>query len=1152
MALSEKHVLMSLSPNRATPEVGWHRRAGAYEDPYIDNIEDPSNAIMSRILTAIPSPFARLHLFDAAFGFVSRAVGGKPQHSGSTDFHQMVSDCLDVLELLYSIEDHATKITISRWMPANNLSSLESSREYGQKLLASTLKLYLQEDGTANFHLQPVFYQLIVQHEIIAVSSPLTLFITAPEARDTASAHALMNTETQKPYFSVIRPLHERRDDFQLYLHDLFGRRPTNESSLLSSLCRRMHTYLDKSEELVRLNNPELAKKIRELRHQGTNGNATTLTPLLDDLNEPITILGTPLWKRSSRVLPRLKDSLIALRSTRLKPGMIAPIVWTGSTDSFGASRPYEELSTDLPSLEERVLPDLRVKYPFLCANDLIEDRIVRVPFAMNSKQFCVPKYEGFEPGIEFSYLLPLKKAFFDYFDPKAISSMATFRRVSEGVSFELAIPTQGKALTFQKTFFDSPQQSKYGKIISASMNCALYPFLSIKDHPKLSDRYWVMLVDAERDPAMRARPCFDFRFYRTSPATVTAFVEGQAGAPLTVTTSRRSDKLVDAGSTFYELNGGRCDFIQVESFSFEAERKAIGTIVPNWEDRPLGTRKARVAIDFGTTNTHMAWRFEEDQPASFQIDSSDLQIALLNAPDLSRAVEGQKFDAFPGRLVGTAIRLHHEFLPSIIGAGSRFNFPMRTATSEQPNLQFGDFHTLRTINISFIYGLDAPRPEERVVTDLKWSLEAAPEVEQRVKAFIEELLYLMRTKLLMHDVDPSKLVLTWFRPLSFNHYTRNQFEKIWKEKAQRVIGMSPERVTSLTESEAPYYYHHEAGMITSKPTMCVDIGGGSTDVVFFDGHQPRFGTSFSFAGNALWGTGYDKLGLNESGVVRNLSEEIQKRMDANPTQDESSTIKKAYAALIKSKASSQEIMNFCFGVDSHIHITDALSKNSAVKCLALIHYSAIIYHCAQLMKTQEMVAPEYICFSGRGSQYLNILDVTPNKDTIAVLTQSIVEHVFGARLQERVRLRFAVQSKEATCNGGLLKRLNLSHDGIIQEDPTPNPLVALGDGAIASSKPLTYGDLDHEMKSRVVANMENFIDMLLMLSTKPEINFKNYFGITFPATEVRQTLNQKIEESIDYVLNRNYMTKPEEELSETLFFYPLVSNLYELGNKLL
>src|SRR5947209_5236418 len=304
----DKHVFLSLSPNRATAESGWSRRQGPYDDQYIEQIIDPSDGVPKRLLTAIPSPFARIHLFDTAFNFVcARDRQGRFQHEGSSVFHKTVSDCLDVLELLF-VWNQAPPVVIERWSPDHDLPLLEDSERQpdalsnplnhsqadGQRLLASVLKLFLEQDAeSAHFNLQPSFTLLTVAREVIALSSPLTFFITSPSAQEIADVHGLINPSTGDSFFSEARPLHSRPADFQFYVHWLFSRnRPLRRSS------RRMYTYVTQSLEILKRTNIHLANQIKELEHGRPDELKAQFGETEFEQLEELLIAGAELYRR--------------------------------------------------------------------------------------------------------------------------------------------------------------------------------------------------------------------------------------------------------------------------------------------------------------------------------------------------------------------------------------------------------------------------------------------------------------------------------------------------------------------------------------------------------------------------------------------------------------------------------------------------------------------------------------------------------------------------------------------------------------------------------------------------------------------------------------------------------------------------------------
>jgi hypothetical protein len=308
---------------------------------------------------------------------------------------------------------------------------------------------------------------------------------------------------------------------------------------------------------------------------------------------------------------------------------------------------------------------------------------------------------------------------------------------------------------------------------------------------------------------------------------------------------------------------------------------------------------------------------------------------------------------------------------------------------------------------------------------------------------------------------------------------------------------------------------------------------------------KPQFGSSFSFAGNALWGDGYNQVAGQKNGVLEGYSEWIThalSQVDNAAGRD----LAAVYDQLQRSSSGSQEYLNFLFSIDNAIGFTRELNRSSSVKTLVAIHFSAIIYHCAQLMKASNIAPPEIICLSGRGAQSIDIMDRSPNHKGIAALVHAIYEKVYGCSIPNQVTLKVSESPKEATCNDGL----RWSSD----KATPPQPVVLLGDGSAPAEKKAQppYSALANNSKviSGVVANVSQFADMLDELSTK--VDFRDLFEITTSFSDVATALKDRTTELIDLGLDRHgYKRDQSSPLCETLFFYPLVQNLYELSRSL-
>src|SRR5262249_12596342 len=147
----------------------------------------------------------------------------------------------------------------------------------------------------------------------------------------------------------------------------------------------------------------------------------------------------------------------------------------------------------------------------------------------------------------------------------------------------------------------------------------------------------------------------------------------------------------------------------------------------------------------------------------------------------------------------------------------------------------------------------------------------------------------------------------------------------------------------------------------------------------------------------------------------------------------------------------SEETINLAFATDRFIKFSDELARNTVVKLMVLLHYSAIIFHCARIVKKRNLEKPEYISLSGNGSRALNALEPSPDKNALAAPTSRILRLVYDhwdgiaenvpattkgvddavrRKLMAladtpsgpltRLKLLFADRLKEATCEGGL------------------------------------------------------------------------------------------------------------------------------------
>jgi hypothetical protein len=218
---------------RSYDKTGWHK-SSQFSTSDIKDIKI-SKAGNDKSLNAIPSPFARIHVFEAAFDLLDKDELNNTDYSGDT-FKKLVSDCFDVFELLYNWNNHIRddkKLSIVKWNRNTEIENLKRSRAR-HKLLGETLEVFFNENAFENF--EDIFI-VKYKNRPIAGSSPFTGFFTAPGG---ALEMDLYNPINRGNYFSKIIPFANRKPEIKRYILDFFNK--TNLQK--SDATKVVRTYL--------------------------------------------------------------------------------------------------------------------------------------------------------------------------------------------------------------------------------------------------------------------------------------------------------------------------------------------------------------------------------------------------------------------------------------------------------------------------------------------------------------------------------------------------------------------------------------------------------------------------------------------------------------------------------------------------------------------------------------------------------------------------------------------------------------------------------------------------------------------------------------------------------------------------------------------
>lgn len=1147
--------------------------ASAFNEKDIKGIADPSGMTDKKQITSIPSPFARIDLFKTAFrSLVDHATDHLGELDGSTIHHKLVSDCLDMIQIFFEwdtfSEDPSKQLKIITWNKRENLDLLINSSNAAHQLLGETLKLFFEQDNEAyNFNDLEDFFLVEYDYKVIGGTSPVTMCFTT--ANDLSFVD--LSVGQDKFFDAGYCPLYKREKEFQKYLHFLFKAEPD-----LRSKMKEVFDYLELSLKKLGEYDSGLRDEINNELRNFKDGEFKRRFPIINTGKEGQNIyllgiemrkkrvdkgsisgesdfvIGSTKWDEKHRDTPSLHKPLVLQNNySKRKMRYVGGGEWERNTVV-----PFSYGNTPL---DKRILPGQNMAYPHLTVDDFLEPNLIKLVYPLNH-QFFDGNMLGFRTG-HVGFLLPIKKTYFDYFEVEDLRKttidgdkiLELSDRAGGGVAVTLRIPVakSGEYITLERMYYPdakpeiSDTQNK-GGIVECQFSVAIFPFVKLPEN----NQYRVLLVDRDIKDDSRH---FDYNLH--------FYNEKDTAQQIDNPFKMRSQKLRDeATSKFYMINQG-FDFIEIENGD------AKGILVPFFDKRmTTGTKKFTFAVDFGTTNTHIEYSIEGSEPRPFEIKEEDKQYVttypanynIVKAPELSL----------------TVLR---EFIPQIISNGTEYSFPFRTAISEHEALNHAQpVHALADLNIPFYYEKMIEGRGTDVFKEIKWSnFGTEDDARNRVEKFLENLLFMMRNKVILNQGNLSKTELIWFYPSSMMPTQQDDLEELWMEQFQKYfpeVNDVDAKLRKMSESLAPFHYYKEFERVDSLayPVVSIDIGGGTTDIVVFFDNKPKFLTSFKFAGNALFGDAFNSSS-RYNGFVKRYKEKIRGLLNDNAQPD----LLRVLENLENER--SQEMLSFFFSLDSNqnlkasdinIGFSKMLKDDGDFKVVFLIFYAAIIYHVAKLMKNAGLNMPRYICFSGNGSRSINLLDTSRNLKRVSTFAQLLFEKVFNeaeennekthrygeGRQASSLDIKQVNNPKEVTCKGGIL--------GTTSRDIEDMKMVLLGtktDMIVnsripnVSSETMRYDEVNHDIYDMVIDEIKHFIDTLFDLDE--EYSFNRNLGIKISELDrykslLFEDLRQYLMQGIEAKKKTDLANNAKARVEETLFFYPLIGALNNLASK--
>ncbi|MDR2582591.1 MAG: hypothetical protein LBC75_03830 [Fibromonadaceae bacterium] len=404
-------------------------------------------------------------------------------------------------------------------------------------------------------------------------------------------------------------------------------------------------------------------------------------------------------------------------------------------------------------------------------------------------------------------------------------------------------------------------------------------------------------------------------------------------------------------------------------------------------------------AIDFGSTNTNIAYKINNNEPKhSFELDG--------HLATLLKFKEGTPFseDVLTEKFISKKIN------------GTYF----RTLLADTPthNTTANEVDVLGKFNIP--YGYRDILTEDNISDNLKWSLG-----NQKYKIFLEQIAFELHAKVLLTGgvLEKTKIIYTY--PLSMNKEERSALKFEWQKLGKFYFGDGNtfDNLEDKAESITPIKYLHAkgSGLVLKRetpiPVLSVDIGGGTTDcsvITNKDGSNASllFPLSFRFAGKDIFG-----------GDSNALTEKYGKEFRDN-TLKEKTKYKKVLENIINKKS---DVNSYLFSLEDILERDDkysvVLHRDKNVRIVFLYFFSAIIWFLAKALKEnfwkenywkksnsldteKDIPFPSTIYFTGNGARILDIFEEADFENGVysrpktTALAKYIFEKVYGRKMK--------------------------------------------------------------------------------------------------------------------------------------------------------
>lgn len=1047
------HIDLSIV-DRGTPGSSWVAEDVALTANHLDDVMEQKTD-NSGALNSLPTPFARFFVAREAFRRTMEEHIDSKKEAGFA-YRQMVSDILDVYELLFNLTYHQNntwkngeKLEIREWDSSLNLPYIKDK----MPVLYNSVANYYGTDIIEN----KLFFLIFTEEgkeKLLACSSPITGFVTPPDMdksivkRDGSETVVFagkhysglhIRRKSGGEYFRDLKMFEERDSEFKNYMfNELFG------SDNVEERFKAIKEYIRSFR-----NDPEIRNDYKQ-----------NFTDVKTDQNDDLIINGLHI-KSSDEV--------------------------------------------DIMSF--------------------FTDSMIKVPFRISQDCYVTVKYKNDSKDRDYDYLLPFKPEVMTLFEGLDIDADLHINRDSVSVYLRY----NGKE--YKKDYSLEPFRPGEGRIVdlqraSISFNLGIFP--NILSHKEQENNYFkILVVGADEDPEA---PVFNIdeiklTFFKKDGSKFDLIKEvrpednAQFGVEPAVIRSQQKTDEEESGTKFYELFNTTFNVMEVKVL------KDTGLLIPKWQKSRATNETYTYAIDLGTSNTFISRckNGADGQPdLSRKPELFKMERPMVNymheVPEdsqfsLTRRIEESIFTKAKNKI-------KTEFVPALID-GKDYKFPIRTALcgihdrSRRPKLF--DNH-----NIAFFYEKIMANDDQDVLTDIKWDKD-----EDMLRIFVRELLLIIKCDILQRDGDLDRTNLVWFSPLSFMGQTRAIYERIWTTEPSEILFIQPEQICRFSESEAPYYYYQKMDYIVDSDAVTViDIGGGSTDFVYFKDNRPQVANSVHFGCDVLWENGFNAFAnVKENGIYRRYADNLRF------TRQDLENLNECFKNVDSMK--TKDIINFWLTNEKYCDITRFLSND--FKPVFIFHLTSILFYMASMYKENGLDAPRTIVFSGNGSKYIDNF-ISSEHTALKKIVDMVFERVFGG--SHDVNIKLPKERKESTCYGGLYRDKNA---------PAVRDVVYQGDKSKDYEK---VGDIASNFDTLKSALLTKYKDLASLYEQVLNM-LKQQSIIDSMANTTKYVTAAK--EDMGTPLSTYYKTQVREKYADevsyndSVFFLPVINKIFEM-----